>query len=65
MLGAVAKIVFLACLSGNPQECKEGELFVESSFACVIQAQALLAKWVVDHPKYQIKEWKCGSGRPT
>ncbi|MFK7751786.1 MAG: hypothetical protein AB8B51_04485 [Sedimentitalea sp.] len=55
------ELIFVACLSGAPQECKERSLLFRDVTAsqCMMGAQPELAKWIASHPNQQIKSWMC------
>jgi hypothetical protein len=59
------ELVFVACLTANSGHCEEKSmLFAENltPMACMMQAQPELAKWVNEHPKWQVSKWSCRSG---
>ncbi len=56
------ELVFVACMIGEPQNCREAELQLwdeNSPMACMMSAQGSLARWTSDHPDWQISRWKC------
>lgn len=55
------ELLFVACLSGSPENCRERSLvFTDiAPRACVIGAQPELAKWIGAHPNYVIRRWSC------
>jgi len=57
----MVELLFIACLAGAPDECSERSmLFADiTPQHCLMGAQPELAKWVNQHPTYQIKSWKC------
>ncbi|MEM6934066.1 MAG: hypothetical protein AAF526_10825 [Pseudomonadota bacterium] len=59
-------LVFVTCLIGSPVDCKEHALPVYepmSPMACLLGAQAELARWRDVHPDRRIVEWRCTSDR--
>lgn len=57
------ELIFLACLTNAPTECKEqSRLFTDiTPMTCMLGAPALLAEWVNHHPGWRIERWKCRS----
>ena len=55
------KIVFLACLAGDPNVCEERSLLYLDMpmMFCVLRAQSELALWHESHPKWQVRNWSC------
>ena len=62
----VYTLIVIACLSSNPSDCRTHEEIVQGSAiptTAFIEAQAKAAKWIVDHPGYQIGSVKLLPGR--
>ena len=55
------ELVFVACLAGAPQTCREHSLlYVDiTPTVCLMGAQAELAKWANTHANQTITNWKC------
>ncbi len=55
------ELLFVACLSTSPDECRERSLvFTDvTPMACMMGAQPELAKWVEAHPNFTIESWRC------
>ncbi|MFZ5964433.1 hypothetical protein ACOXXX_15920 [Thalassococcus sp. BH17M4-6] len=55
------ELLFVACLSTAPTECRERSLLFTgiTPGQCAMGAQPELAKWVNAHPNWQIARWKC------
>ncbi len=57
-------LVFVACMSSSPDVCKEQNLLFSeqvSPMTCLMQAQLRLAEWTVQHPRWRIGSWRCGT----
>jgi hypothetical protein len=55
-------LIVVVCSLTNPASCKEQHLLLQtegSLNSCIMQAQPYLAKWIGDHPSYQIVRWHC------
>ncbi|HRN89390.1 hypothetical protein [Hyphomicrobium sp.] len=55
-------IILSACLVANPSECRNFELplAVEMDVRrCAMVAPPYFARWIDEHPQWQIKGWKC------
>lgn len=55
------KIVFLACLAGEPSVCEERSLVYMDMpmMFCVLRAQSELALWRTSHPDWRVQSWSC------
>ncbi|WP_299508074.1 hypothetical protein [uncultured Roseobacter sp.] len=55
------ELLFVACLSTAPDECRERSLvFTDvSPMQCLMGAQPELVKWTASHPNQEIKSWRC------
>ncbi len=55
------ELLFVACLSGAPDDCQERSLIFTdiSPMQCLMGAQPELAKWVETHPNQRIASWRC------
>ena len=49
----------LACLTAQPDRCERYEMQVQ---ACGISEQAVIAVWLVQHPKHELRSWSCEMG---
>ncbi|MEM8843322.1 MAG: hypothetical protein AAGD47_16285 [Pseudomonadota bacterium] len=55
-------LVFVTCLIGAPINCVKRDLPIYediSPIACLMGAQAELARWRESHPGQRIVEWRC------
>ncbi len=61
------ELLFVTCLSVSPTECQERSmLFTDiSPMTCMMGAQPELAKWVNEHPKWKVSQWKCQMARTS
>ena len=60
----ILELAFVVCSTTSPIHCEEKSLLFTdeiSVFACTMGAMPQLAKWIEEHPKWQIKKWKCRS----
>lgn len=57
----MVELLFVACLSGDPTDCREHSLvFTDvTPMQCLMGAQPELAKWVATHPNAEIRSWRC------
>ena len=56
------ELVFTACLIAAPEDCRERSLVFAANVTpmmCLTNAQVELARWNVEHPKWQVARWKC------
>lgn len=56
------ELVFLACMTAAPDECREKVIkFLPAPAAalCMYQAQPELAAWATQHPDQRITRWRC------
>ncbi|TNC60035.1 hypothetical protein [Rubellimicrobium roseum] len=55
------ELVFVACLSAAPATCEQRALqFTDLSvLSCTFGAQPELARWIAEHPGWQIQRWTC------
>jgi hypothetical protein len=55
--------LILACLEGNPTDCREYTVAVDESLAippqCDMASRDLLPKFKESHPKRAIMKWRC------
>lgn len=60
-------LVLLVCMSGSSQNCEVREQVVQDlapmPTTAFIQAQALVANWIDEHPGYEVKSWRMQRGR--
>ena len=51
------------CLANSPVDCKDVHLTFMADNAtpmqCIRMGQPEIAKWTVQHPKWQVKKWRC------
>jgi hypothetical protein len=54
-------LTMLVCLASVPASCEVQEMVVEElsshPSAAFVQAQALVASWVEQHPQYIVRRW--------
>lgn len=59
-------LAFTACLIGTPHFCKPVSLFFDASevtpYCCLIRGQVEMAKWIVEHPGWEISRDEVGAG---
>jgi hypothetical protein len=55
------ELAFVACLNTSPTSCDDKALqFMDvSMMSCIMGAQPQLAKWVNEHPGWEIHRWTC------
>ncbi len=60
-------LVFVVCLQGDPDVCRERNLLFTADqltpMTCMMQAQHRLAEWSNNNPRWQIGRWRCGMVR--
>jgi len=57
-------IVISACLIADPGVCRDHRVPLAANIdakGCLFSAQPHLPRWVEEHPKWQIKSWRCAS----
>jgi len=59
------ELIIAACLATG--ECRESRLAYDASdvslMTCMVAGQAEVARWQQQHPKWQIRRWRCGLAR--
>jgi len=60
------ELAFVVCLSTAPESCQEKALQYSdvTLMACNFGAQPELAKWVNEHPGWQVQRWTCHPVEP-
>lgn len=55
------ELVFVVCFSAAPANCERHAMqFTDLTvMACMSVAQPQLARWVADHPDWEIQRWTC------
>lgn len=56
------ELVMLVCLLSEPSACREERVVLMdtvSPLACMIEAQAAIARWKAEHPAWSAKTWRC------
>jgi hypothetical protein len=55
-------IILTVCLAAAPEICRDEQppIAVISEIQCVMQGQQIAAEWIGDHPKYELRRWRCG-----
>ena len=58
-------LVLTVCLASAPDVCREEQppIAVISEMQCMIQGQQIAAEWIGDHPKWELRGWRCGEQR--
>ena len=60
------ELLLVACLADDPSRCKDVGLAYSGEgltpMQCLMQAQPEIARWVEEHPRWQVRRW---SGRPA
>mgnify|MGYP001405325946 FL=1 len=58
------ELVVAVCMIDQPSQCKDVYLNFEGESVtaqqCALNGQMEMAKWIGDHPSWQIKKWRCG-----
>lgn len=56
------ELVLVVCLATAPDVCHEESppTAVISEMQCAIQGQQMALDWLADHPKYELRGWRCG-----
>lgn len=58
------ELAMLVCLADQPSQCKDVLLNFEGDSVtpqqCMMSGQMEMAKWIGEHPNWQIKKWRCG-----
>ena len=55
-------IILSACLVADPNQCKDFRLPLDvdmDSTHCAMSAPPYFAKWMDDHPAWQVVRWTC------
>lgn len=56
-------ILMTVCLLSNPAACEQKTIPASEEVAtlnqCMFWAQAQIAQWSNEHPKYKVVRWKC------
>lgn len=51
------------CLANSPVDCKDVHLTFMADNAtpmqCMLNGQPEIAKWTAQHPKWQVRKWRC------
>ncbi len=58
----LVNLILTVCLSSTADDCRTETLTFESSgdlTKCMFLAPAEIAKWTAEHPKYNVKRWRC------
>lgn len=63
---AMIELVLTVCLVASPGACRDErpEFGATSLMGCVVQGQALAARWLEDHPHFTLSRWRCESNIP-
>ena len=63
----VYTILLVVCLAGSARPCEVREQIVHDLSAhpamAYVQAQARVAQWLEDHPRYVVQRWSVKPGR--
>lgn len=63
------ELLMTVCLASAPQDCREVRLNFAadntSPMQCMLYGQMEIAKWIEEHPAFQIKKWRCGQANQT
>ncbi|MEH6776029.1 MAG: hypothetical protein V7668_19050 [Cereibacter changlensis] len=64
---AMIELMFVVCMSASPQDCEKKSLYYNdiSHQACMLGAAPTLAKWVGEHPQWQLQRWACRAKDPS
>jgi hypothetical protein len=55
-------LVLYFCLAAPALGCQEVRMAEASIQACMIDGETQAAKWIADHPGYELDRWRCASG---
>lgn len=61
------ELVIVYCLSADTNTCIEKRLAMEdfpTTAACTMGAQQRAQEYLVEHPKYMLKKWRCEENIP-
>jgi hypothetical protein len=61
-------IILSACLTNDPNVCKDYKISVDASLdptTCAMDAPPHFARWAEEHPGWKIKRWRCTSANET
>ncbi len=57
------ELVVSVCLVAEPDRCKDVSLVFDADsvtpMQCMMGGQVEAAKWIDEHPKWQLKRWAC------
>ena len=57
------ELLIVACLIDDPAQCKDIVLTYASEsvtpLQCAMGAQPEIAKWITEHPRWQVARWSC------
>lgn len=57
------ELVVSVCLVSTPDRCKDVNLVFDAEsvtpMQCMMGAQPEIARWIDEHPKWQLKGWTC------
>jgi hypothetical protein len=57
------ELALVVCLAADPTKCKDVGLVYDgesvTALQCVMRAPPEVAKWVDEHPRWQVKRWTC------
>lgn len=60
-------LVLFVCLAASPHSCEVHEQTADDLAAhpstAFVQAQALVARWLDEHPEYQVRRWRLRPGK--
>ena len=55
-------IILSACLVIDPHQCRDFKIPLDvnmDAMQCAMAAPPYFAQWAEEHPKWQIRRWKC------
>lgn len=57
-------LILVVCLMGSPDICRDEAPPQDPGLSCLMQGEIAAQAWLLEHPKWTLKGWKCRLG-PT
>ena len=62
------ELIIVACLATAPDDCREHRLRLTiqggDPAGCMYSSPPRVARWLVMHPKWQLRSWRCAIASP-
>jgi hypothetical protein len=58
-------VILSACLLANPTYCRDFKIPLDVEMdlrRCTMAAAPYYARWIAEHPQWEVKRWKCVPG---